>query len=872
MKDLAVAEICPKIVHSVSRTGRARVRVDGRRFRRGRSPFVVQGVTYGPFACNSRGLQLPESERLREDFEGMANAGINAARVYHVPPHELLDVADEFGVGVLVDVPWRKHLCFLDSIQAQREAREAVQQAADHCREHSAVLAYSIGNEIPPDVLRWHGRSRVERFLAELYDTAKQCDPEALVTYGNFPPTEYLDLSFLDFATFNVYLHDRETFRRYLFRLQNLVGDKPLLLGELGMDSLRHGEIEQASFLSGHLAELRLMGLAGGFVFSWTDDWHTGGHQIDDWAFGLTRADRTPKVALHAAQELFEQSAAHTLAGELGMLPRVSVVVCSYNGGRTLPQCLTSLLKLDYPDYEIILVDDGSTDDTSQIASRFPSVRVIRQENKGLSVARNVGLHAATGDVIAYTDSDCFADPQWLIHLVYQLQRSGAAAVGGPNLTPEDGWLASCVAAAPGQPTHVLESDQEAEHIPGCNMAFRREALLSINGFDPTYRKAGDDVDICWRLQAAGQWITFAPGAFVWHHRRQGPRAYLRQQAGYGEAEALLQFKHPGKFNGRGDGKWRGVLYGASLQGLRLGEAIIYRGTYATGLFQCIYQPGTAHWAMLPGTLEWHALMVCLALIALAWPPVLIAVAAMLGLSCLIAVLQAAQASLPRQYDSLSSRAIVAALCYAQPLRRSWARYRTWILSPKSVRHLPLPAEGRTTSLPWWGVRKVVYWTEDGRDRTELLGDVLARLSELRWPKLIDAGWSNWDLEVYCHPCTALQICTTQEEHGGPKRLIRVRYRLKFRRIAIVVIVAGCLLLLAACQLHLGLAAAIAVTGLVWLAYIGWRGAAAAAQVTRIVDGAAMRLGLIRCQAREEGRVIAEQVPSSVSAQLSEMG
>src|SRR5262249_31909199 len=155
----------------------------------------------------------------------------------------------------------------------------------------------------------------------------------------------------------------------------------------------------------------------------------------------------------------------------------------------------------------------------------------------GLSVARNVGLAAATGAVIAYTDSDCYADRDWLTHLAYQLQATGADAVGGPNLAPPDGWAAGCVGAAPGQPTHVLESDQVAQHIPGCNMAFRREALERVNGFDPQYRKAGDDVDVCWRLQQAGGWITFAPGAFVWHHRRQTPRTYLRQQAGYGEAE-----------------------------------------------------------------------------------------------------------------------------------------------------------------------------------------------------------------------------------------------------------------------------------------------------------------------------------------------
>ena len=178
------------------------------------------------------------------------------------------------------------------------------------------------------------------------------------------------------------------------------------------------------------------------------------------------------------------------------------------------------------------------------------------------------------------------------------------------------------MAAAPGQPTHVLESDQVAEHIPGCNMAFRREALEAINGFDPQYRKAGDDVDVCWRLQQAGYWITFAPGAFVWHHRRQSPRAYLRQQAGYGEAEALLRFKHPDQFNGRGDGKWRGVLYGASLPGpAARPSAIIYRGTFGTGLFQCLYQPGPAHWAMLPehaGVARWPPRLVALA--ALFWP------------------------------------------------------------------------------------------------------------------------------------------------------------------------------------------------------------------------------------------------------------
>src|SRR5207253_4019195 len=143
--------------------------------------------------------------------------------------------------------------------------------------------------------------------------------------------------------------------------------------------------------------------------------------------------------------------------------------------------------------------------------------------------------------------------------------------------------------------------------------------------------------------------------------------AFLRQQAGYGEAEALLQFKHPDKFNGRGDGKWRGVLYGASLRGLRLGGPMIYRGTFGTGLFQCVYRPGPAHWAMLPATLEWHLAAGLVALTALALPPAGVVAAVMLALSLAVAALQAAQARLAPAHDGFAARCVVAALCYAQP-------------------------------------------------------------------------------------------------------------------------------------------------------------------------------------------------------------
>ena len=160
--------------------------------------------------------------------------------------------------------------------------------------------------KFPPISSAGMARARVEQFLAELRDVAKQADPDGLVTYASYPPTEYLDLSFLDFLTFNVYLHDHRQFRDYVFRLQNLVGDRPLVLGELGLDTLRHGEIEQARLLAGHLRETELMGLAGAYVFSWTDDWHTGGHPVEGWAFGITDVNRKPKASYRAVQQVFK--------------------------------------------------------------------------------------------------------------------------------------------------------------------------------------------------------------------------------------------------------------------------------------------------------------------------------------------------------------------------------------------------------------------------------------------------------------------------------------------------------------------------------------------------------------------------------------
>ena len=824
-----------------------RIRVNGRGFSRDGKPHPVQGVTYGPFAPDADGNPLPPPERIRQDFAQMRRIGVNSVRIYHIPPAWFLDLGASEGISVLMDVSWPKDVCFLESAAYQKQARQAVRAAAERGRGHSGVFAYSLGNEIPADIARWHGANKIQRFLSELQDVAKQTDPDCLTTYANYPSTEYLDLPFLDFAAFNVYLHDVEAFQRYLLRLMNRIGDRPLLLGELGMDTLRHSETKQAELLGGHLRQAALLGVAGAYVFSWTDDWHTHGYQIEDWAFGLTTTEREPKPSYYAVGEVFGQPPSRLLT----KAPPVSVVVCSYNGGRTLAQCLESLRKIDYPDYEVILVDDGSTDDTPEIATRFPEVKTIRQQNQGLSAARNVGMQAASGAIIVYTDSDCFAHPNWLTHLVYQLERCGAVGVGGPNLTPDDGWLAACVAAAPGQPTHVLESDQIAEHIPGCNMAFYKWALEEINGFDPIYRAAGDDVNICWRLQQAGHWITFAPGAFVWHHRRHNVRAYFKQQRGYGEAEAILSFEHPERFNLRGESMWNGRMYGGSLPGLQIGKPIIYHGVWGAGLFQTLYQPATSYWPLLPITLEWRLLMLLVALTATAFRPAWFLVAAMVVASAGVSVARAIQAPLPKRYDGLRSRLLIAYLCHIQPIVRSMRRYRRRLAPTHFKKSAPEISGPSDLRLPLSGRKTLLYW--DGRwhdrSRIDLLAKLQSELDGTRWAILEhDNGWADWDFAVRCHPWTWLSV-TTVREPGGQ---IRLRYRMAFTELTKIAFVLSVVFGLFARQIH-ALVPAVIAAALGGIFLHGWiKGRQLAGNVMRFAESALDAAEVIRIHPKPE--------------------
>ena len=301
------------------------------------------------------------------------------------------------------------------------------------CAAHPAVFAYSVVNELPPDIVRWSGARAVEDFLDELVDVAKNADPDCLCTFANYPPTEFLHPSNIDFLCFNVFLHQPRPFENYLARLQMMAGSKPLLLGEIGLDSLREGEAQKCEKLAWQIELAFRGGLAGVIVYSFTDEWYKDGREVPDWNFGLTTRQRQPKDSFAVVQQKFQAAPRFPLPRS----PRISVVVACYNAARTLQPCLDSLTRLNYPDYEVLVVDDGSTDATPQIISQFKNFRNIRQEHLGLSAARNAGIAASTGEIVAFTDADCRADEDWLYYLAGDLLRDSFAGMGGHNLPPQ---------------------------------------------------------------------------------------------------------------------------------------------------------------------------------------------------------------------------------------------------------------------------------------------------------------------------------------------------------------------------------------------------------------------------------------------------
>lgn len=236
---------------------------------------------------------------------------------------------------------------------------------------------------------------------------------------------------------------------------------------------------------------------------------------------------------------------------------RFSIVIPTYNRKDLLRRCLAAATNQNYPEYEVIVVDDGSTDGTGEMVRReFPQVCYIRQEpNRGPAAARNRGIEAATGEIVAFTDDDCLVPPDWLSRLADGYQRYPQIAGAGGYLEPplevrERNVYARYEWFMAQYKGDVLPVEyQGGFETPGggtSNMSYRRKILLDVSGFDEAFPlAAGEDMDLKKRICDRGYSLLYIPVGIL-HLRDYNREGFKESHVTRGRAAACFERKHLG--------------------------------------------------------------------------------------------------------------------------------------------------------------------------------------------------------------------------------------------------------------------------------------------------------------------------------------
>ena len=268
--------------------------------------------------------------------------------------------------------------------------------------------------------------------------------------------------------------------------------------------------------------------------------------------------------------------------------PFVSVIVPALNEERTIRECIVSLLRMDYPQErrEILMVDNGSTDRTAEIIKSFP-VRYLREERRGASYARNRGIEASKGEILAFTDADCLVTANWLRELVQGFDSEEVGVVVGetisyPPKTPADRLTAML------KPLRQIRTISYPVYpwFSSCNVAFRRNVFNQIGLFDPRFPAATcEDLDLSWRFfQSKSFKMNYRPKALGFHCNYASAWDLFKQYQGYGYGQAILCRKYPGRslWGWRRElGAYRDLLLTAFVFG-RAGLLSIVKGQEAT--------------------------------------------------------------------------------------------------------------------------------------------------------------------------------------------------------------------------------------------------------------------------------------------------
>ncbi|MFN2110239.1 MAG: glycosyltransferase [Anaerolineae bacterium] len=230
-----------------------------------------------------------------------------------------------------------------------------------------------------------------------------------------------------------------------------------------------------------------------------------------------------------------------------------SVIVPAYQAADMIGACVRALAQqtIERTRYEIIVVDDGSTDATGDVAREASADRIVRVPHGGPSTARNAGIEAAQGEIVLFTDADCEPAENWIACMVAPLDNPQVMGVKGTYRTRQSSLIARLVQLEFEIRYARMAELERIDFIDTYAAAYRRALLVEYGGFDTAFPiPSAEDVDLSFRLARAGHWLVFAPDAWVWHQHPATLERYLARKARFGYWRALLYVRYPDKISG----------------------------------------------------------------------------------------------------------------------------------------------------------------------------------------------------------------------------------------------------------------------------------------------------------------------------------
>lgn len=227
----------------------------------------------------------------------------------------------------------------------------------------------------------------------------------------------------------------------------------------------------------------------------------------------------------------------------------VSIIIPTFNGASRVGDCLDSLLEQTAGrDAEILVVNDGSTDNTADVVARYSDVRLITQSNAGPAAARNRGALEARGTIIMFTDDDCVPMPDWLAAMIEPFDDPNVVGVKGIYRTRQRRLAARFVQIEYEDKYRRMASLPQIDFIDTYSAGFRRDRFLEMNGYDTRFPVAcAEDVELSYRMSARGWTMKFVPAAIVYHTHPDTLWKYLKKKYKFAFWRVLAVRKNPNK-------------------------------------------------------------------------------------------------------------------------------------------------------------------------------------------------------------------------------------------------------------------------------------------------------------------------------------